>query len=163
MKLFWKKEKKEKLIVENKAFGNISFLYNWMTNEPFKFNLYGKDFFMDVQICTDNKENPILETQENMFELFKKTINEIEKNVENVLNNKFPFPEECHKSDVFSGGMISFSTNEKCGMMLDISEEYSDFIDMEEIGFFSGNSICICVLPDVYIVETAEIFEELFG
>lgn len=163
MKLFWKKEKSEILKAKNKIFGNVTYMYNWMTDEQVTFSLYGKELLMNVQICTDNKEDPILETQENLFEIFKETINEIEKNVENILNNEFPFPEGCHKSDVFSGGTISFSVNEKCGMSLDISEEYADSIDMEEIGVFSGNSFFVCLIPEIFIVDTTEIFEELFG
>ena len=118
---------------------------------------------MKMRICTDNKNDPVNKTQENMCIELRGRINEIEKRVEELLEKEFSFPKEGKRIDLFSGGCIAFSTKGKCGMMMDLSEDYYDEIDLEKIGVFSGNSFCICLLPDTYIVRTTEIFEELFS
>ena len=125
--------------------------------------LFGKEFSMNLRICTDNNNDSVSKSQENMCMDLRGRITEIEKRIEELLEKEFPFPEEAKRSDLFSGGCISFSTKGKCGMMMDVSEDYYDEIDLEEMGVFSGNSFCICLLPDIFIVRTTDIFEELFA
>ncbi len=46
--------------------------------------------------------------------------------------------------------------------MMDIAEKYSNDIDFEEIGAFLDSSFGISLLPDTFLVNSVDDFEELF-
>ena len=157
-----KKKKETNVVGYNVVFGNLTYSYCWWTDTPIVVKIFGKDFPMKMRICTDNKNDPVNTLQENLCRDLRGQISEIEKRVEDLLVKEFPFPKEAKRSELFSGGCIAFSTKGKCGMMMDVSEDYYDEIDLEELGIFSGNSFCICLLPDIFIVRNTEIYKELF-
>ena len=163
MNLFRKKNKTAPQTLHDPVLGNMTFNYRWWREKPFMFRLWGKDYSMDMGINTLSKENPITEAQHKVYLELCLRITEIQKNIEKMLENEFPFLRNCNPANVFKSGSIILSTDGKCGMMIDIEDEYLEEINMEEIGAFLGNSFGVSLLPDTFLVNSVDDFEELFN
>ncbi|MBD5112568.1 MAG: hypothetical protein HDT42_08585 [Ruminococcaceae bacterium] len=154
--------KKEELIVDNPVLGKMEYVYNWWSFDRIDVFMFGKKYSVKYYAAAgENKGSPNSEQED----AFKKMLSEREKwqiDVEQAVIREIKLAPSLEYKDVIKVTGIHLSHDGGYGISMEISEEYLDVVDLDELDITPDQCFGVSVFPDLYVIKSHDDFDNIY-
>lgn len=157
-----KTEEKNNNIIEDPVLGKMEYINTWWSVNTIEITLFGENRSIKYFAASnDNKEVPN-QIQRDSFKNFLERKSEIIPEVEKILREQIKSDGSFDITDILDVAGIYLSRDGKCGLSLEILEEYLDEIDLDELGITPDQCFGLSLIPDIFLIKSGDIFDEMF-
>jgi len=140
----------------------MEYINTWWSDKKVKITLFGEEYSIKYFAASnENKETPN-QLQRNTYKHFLEKKDEIIPKIEEILLDQIQNDRSLGIRDILNIAGIYFSRDGKCGLALEIADEYLDEIDLDELGITPDQCFGVSLIPDIFIIKSGDIFAEIF-
>ncbi|MCR5726651.1 MAG: hypothetical protein K6G24_04210 [Lachnospiraceae bacterium] len=155
-------EKSETGIIENPVFGKLKYIHTWWSFDRIDVTMFGKTYSITYSVASNEQKEAPDSIQEETFKRFMSEKEKFQSKVEKVVSEELGLDGTFDIGEVINVTRLCISRDGKCGIEMEIREEYLDEIDLDELDIIPDNSFGVAVLPELYIIKSSDRFSEIF-
>ena len=141
--------RKEKTPIVNETFGEVvESILGWSKKTDEKITLWGKEYELEVRIVTSSKGDSINVKQENAYKNFKITIEEKQKQTEDIIERYFKTTDKDVLIEKFTPTELMFGKFGECVLLADNADDDEEMHDVPD-----GLALCFEPLFKLYTQE----------
>ena len=124
--------------------------------------MFGKTYSVIYSVASNAQKEAPNEVQERAFKKFLAEKEQLQRDAEKIILEEIKLDDSCEISDVINVVEVCISIDGKCGIALEIKEEYLDDIDLDELDITPDNSFGASLFPELKLIKSSDIFDEIF-
>lgn len=149
-------------IIENPIFGKLKYVYTWWSFDRIDINMFGKTYSVMYFVASNAQKEAPNEVQQRAFKKFLAEKEQLQRDAEKIILEEIKLDESYEISDVINVVEVCISIDGKCGIAMEIKEEYLDDIDLDELDITPDNSFGVSLFPELKIIKSSDTFDEIF-